>query len=125
MKNDKKRIDMLYSFFNAVRGNNSPNEYQSTLAVLKKLSDIHSEMTDEVSDDDLYEIMRDVADSFGVANPFSDRNRFIDIYRTLRGFEEVTWTDIMEYGDSRAKFRVPEALIDEMEKTLLMAFRKC
>ncbi|MCD7991301.1 MAG: restriction endonuclease subunit S [Clostridia bacterium] len=124
MKNNKKRIDVLYSFFNAIRGNNAPNEYQSTLAVLKKLLDIHSEITDEVSDDDLYEIMRDVADSFGVANPFPDRNRFINIYRTLQGFEEVTWTDIIEYGDSRAKFRVPEALIDEMEKNFIDGFQE-
>lgn len=36
MKKNDKRIDRVYSFFNAIRGNNTPNEYQSVLAVLKK-----------------------------------------------------------------------------------------
>lgn len=36
MKRDKDRIDRLYSFFNAIRGANTPNEYEGTLAVLKK-----------------------------------------------------------------------------------------
>ncbi|HIT90381.1 MAG TPA: restriction endonuclease subunit S [Candidatus Merdenecus merdavium] len=123
MKGDKKRIDVLYSFFNAIRGNNTPGVYQSTLAVLKKLLDIHSEMTEDINDEQLYEIMRDIADSFGVANPFPDRNRFVDIYRTLRGFDEVTWTDILEYGDTKGKFRVPEALIDEMERNFVEGFQ--
>ena len=37
MKKNDKRIDRVYSFFNAIRGNNTPNEYQSVLAVLKKV----------------------------------------------------------------------------------------
>ena len=36
MKRDKDRIDRLYSFFNAIRGTNTPSEYENTLAVLKK-----------------------------------------------------------------------------------------
>lgn len=123
MKGNKNGVDVLYSFFNAIRGNNTPGEYQSTLAVLKKLLDIHSETIDDINDEQLYEIMRDIADSFGIVNPFPDRNRFIDIYRTLQGFEEVTWTDILEYGDSKGKFRVPEALIDEMERNFVEGFQ--
>lgn len=130
MESMSNRIDRLYSFFNAIRGNNTPTEYESTLAVLKKTMDLQAVAVDEdfnpceLSDEQLYELMRDVADEFGVANPFPERERFFDVYRTLRNFEEVTWTDIIEYGDRRAKFRVPEALIDEMEKNFIEGFQE-
>lgn len=130
MESKSSRIDRLYSFFNAIRGNNTPTEYESTLAVLKKTMDLQATAVDEdfnpceLSDKQLYELMRDVADEFGVANPFPDRERFFDVYRTLRNFEEVTWTDIIEYGDRRTKFRVPEALIDEMEQNFIEGFQK-
>lgn len=28
MKKNDRRIDRVYSFFNAIRGNNTPNEYE-------------------------------------------------------------------------------------------------
>ena len=124
MKRDKDRIDRLYSFFNAIRGTNTPSEYENTLAVLKKVIDIHEQAIDELSDDDLYNIMRQVAADFEVINPFPDKNKFFDVYRTLRGFETVTWADIIEYGDRHAKFRVPEALVDEMEKNFIDGFQE-
>lgn len=130
MRGNKSRIDRLYSFFNAVRGNNTPSEYESVLAVLKKTMDLQLMAVDEnfnpheLNDEELYELMRNVADEFGIANPFSNRERFFDIYRTLRNFEEVTWTDILEYGDRRAKFRVPEALVAEMEKNFIEGFQE-
>lgn len=130
MRGNKSRIDRLYSFFNVVRGNNTPSEYESVLAVLKKTMDLQLMAVDEnfnpheLNDEELYELMRNVADEFGIANPFSNRERFLDIYRTLRNFEEVTWTDILEYGDRRAKFRVPEALVAEMEKNFIEGFQE-
>lgn len=130
MKGNNSRIDRLYSFFNAIRGNNTPSEYESALAVLKKTMDLQLMAVDEnfnpheLNDEELYELMRSVADEFGIANPFPDRERFFNIYRTLRNFEDVTWTDILEYGDRRAKFRVPEALIDEMEKNFIEGFQE-
>lgn len=130
MESKSSRIDRLYSFFNAIRGNNTPTEYESTLAVLKKTMDLQAVAVDEdfnhceLSDEQLYELMRDVADEFGVANPFPDRERFFDVYRTLRYFEEVTWTDIIEYGDRRAKFRIPEVLVDEMEHNFIEGFQE-
>lgn len=130
MESKSSRIDRLYSFFNAIRGNNTPTEYESTLAVLKKTMDLQAVAVDEdfnqceLSDEQLYELMRDVADEFGVANPFPDRERFFDVYRTLRNFEEVTWIDIIEYGDRRAKFRIPEVLVDEMEHNFIEGFQE-
>lgn len=124
MKRDKDRIDRIYSFFNAIRGNNTPSEYESTLAVLKKVIDIHEQSVDELTGNDLYHIMRQVADEFGVNNPFPEEKKFFDVYRTLREFETVTWTDIIEYGDKKSKFRVPEALIDEMEKNFIDGFQE-
>lgn len=130
MESKSNRIDRLYSFFNAIRGNNTPTEYESTLAVLKKTMDLQAVAVDEdfnqceLSDEQLYELMRDVADEFGVANPFPDRERFFNVYRTLRNFEEVTWTDIIEYGDRRAKFRIPEVLVDEMEQNFIEGFQE-
>lgn len=124
MKKDKDRMDRLYSFFNAIRGTNKPSEYESTLAVLKKVIDIQEQSISELSDDDLYHIMRQVSADFGVINPFPDINRFLDVYRTLRGFESITWVDIMEYGDRRAKLRVPEALADKMEKNFIDGFQE-
>lgn len=130
MKGNNSRIDRLYSFFNAIRGNNTPSEYESALAVLKKTMDLQLMAVDEnfnpheLNDEELYELMRNVADEFGIANPFPDRERFFNIYRTLRNFEDVTWTDILEYGDRRAKFRVPEALIAEMEKNFIEGFQE-
>lgn len=130
MESKSSRIDRLYSFFNAIRGNNTPTEYESTLAVLKKTMDLQAVAVDEdfnqceLSDEQLYELMRDIADEFGVANPFPDRERFFDVYRTLRNFEEVTWTDIIEYGDRRAKFRIPEVLVDEMEHNFIEGFQE-
>lgn len=123
MKN-KDKIDRLYSFFNAIRGTNTPSEYESTLAVLKKVIDIQVQSIDNLSDDDLYHVMKQVATDFRVINPFPDENKFLDIYRTLRGFEDITWADIIEYGDRRAKFRVPEALVDEMEKNFVDGFQE-
>ena len=78
----------------------------------------------ELNDEELYELMRNVADDFGIVNPFPDKERFYDIYRTLKNFEDVTWTDIIEYGDRRSKFRIPEALIDEMEKNFIEGFQE-
>jgi len=130
VRGNKSRIDRLYSFFNVVRGNNTPSEYERVLAVLKKTMDLQLMAVDEnfnpheLNDEELYELMRNVADEFGIANPFSNRERFLDIYRTLRNFEEVTWTDILEYGDRRAKFRVPEALVAEMEKNFIEGFQE-
>lgn len=124
MKRDKDRIDRIYSFFNAIRGNNTPSEYESTLAVLKKVIDIHEQSVDELTENDLYHIMIQVADDFGVNNPFPEEKKFFDVYRTLREFETVTWTDIIEYGDRKSKFRVPEALIDEMEKNFIDGFQE-
>jgi type I restriction enzyme M protein len=130
MKSNNRRIDRLYSFFNAIRGNNTPNEYERTLAVLKKTMDLQSAAVDEdfnpceLNDEELYELMRNVADDFGIVNPFPDKERFYDIYRTLKNFEDVTWTDIIEYGDRRFKFRIPEALIDEMEKNFIEGFQE-
>lgn len=124
MNRDDVRIDRLYSFFNAIRGFNSPDEYVSTLAVLKKVMDIQEQSIDEISDSDLYRIMQQVADDFMVPNPFPKMEKFIDIYRTLRGFEDVTWTDIIEYGDRRTMFRIPEALADEMEKNFIEGFQE-
>ena len=130
MKSNNRRIDRLYSFFNAIRGNNTSNEYERTLAVLKKTMDLQSAAVDEdfnpceLNDEELYELMRNVADDFGIVNPFPDKERFYDIYRTLKNFEDVTWTDIIEYGDRRSKFRIPEALIDEMEKNFIEGFQE-
>ena len=89
MKSNNRRIDRLYSFFNAIRGNNTPNEYERTLAVLKKTMDLQSAAVDEdfnpceLNDEELYELMRNVADDFGIVNPFPDIERFYDIYRTI------------------------------------------
>lgn len=130
MKSNNRRIDRLYSFFNAIRGNNTPNEYERTLAVLKKTMDLQNTVVDEdfnpceLNDEELYELMRNVADDFGIVNPFPDKERFYDIYRTLKNFEDVTWTDIIEYGDRGSKFRIPEALIDEMEKNFIEGFQE-
>ena len=95
MRGNKSRIDRLYSFFNVVRGNNTPSEYESVLAVLKKTMDLQLMAVDEnfnpheLNDEELYELMRNVADEFGIANPFSNRERFLDIYRTLRNVRKV------------------------------------
>lgn len=124
MNRNKERIDRIYSFFNAIRGTNTPDEYESTLAVLKKVMDIQEQSIDKIEDEDLYEIMCSVADDFGIRNPFNDISSFLDTFKTLRGFESVTWEDIIEYGDRRTKFRVPEALIDEMEKNFIEGFQE-
>ena len=124
MDRNKERIDRIYSFFNAIRGMNTPDEYESTLAVLKKVMDIQEQRIDKISDEELYDIMRSVADDFGIPNPFNDISKFLDTFKTLRGFETVTWTDIIEYGDRRTKFRVPEALVNEMEKNFIEGFQE-
>ena len=116
MKKNDKRIDRVYSFFNAIRGNNTPNEYQSVLAVLKKVMVLQDCAQNEMDYDELYQLMESVATDFEIPNPFPEKERFVDIYRTLQGFDELSWTDILEYGDDRSKFRVPESVVDEMEK---------
>ena len=127
---DMNRVDKLYSYFNAIRGNNTVNEYQETLAVLKKTMDLQASAVDEnfnpckLSDDELYEVMKSIASDFGIDNPFSDKDRFFNIYKTLNSFEDVSWEDIMEYGDRRSKFRVPEVLIDVMEQNFVDGFQE-
>ena len=127
---DMNRVDKLYSYFNAIRGNNTVSEYQETLAVLKKTMDLETTAIDEnfnpckLSDDELYDVMKSVASDFGIANPFPDKERFLNIYKTLSSFEDVTWEDIIEYGDQKSKFRVPESLIDEMEKSFIQGFQE-
>lgn len=123
MNSDKDRMDRLHSFFTAIRGSNAQSEYKSALAVLKKVIDLHEQSVDELSEIDLYRIMRQVATDFGVINPFPDEKKFFDAYRILRGFETVTWADIITYGDKSDKLRVPEALVDEMEKNFIDGFQ--
>ena len=124
------RVDKLYAYFNAIRGNNTVSEYQEILAVLKKTMDLQAAAVDEnfnpceLSDDELYEIMQSVAGNFGIDNPFPDKERFLNIYKTLSSFEDVSWEDIMEYGDQRSKFRVSEALIDVMEENFIEGFQE-
>ena len=119
MKKNDKRIDRVYSFFNAIRGNNTPNEYQSVLAVLKKVMVLQDCAQNEMDYDELYQLMESIATDFEIPNPFPEKERFVDIYRTLQGFDELSWTDILEYGDDRSKLRVPESVVDEMEKIRL------
>ena len=58
------RVDKLYAYFNAIRGNNTVSEYQEILAVLKKTMDLQAAAVNEnfnpceLSDDELYEIMQ-------------------------------------------------------------------
>ena len=124
MKKNDKRIDRVYSFFNAIRGNNTPNEYQSVLAVLKKVMVLQDCAQNEMDYDELYQLMESVATDFEIPNPFPEKERFVDIYRTLQGFDELSWTDILEYGDDRSKFRVPESVVDEMEKNFIDGFQE-
>ena len=114
----------MYSFFNAIRGNNTPNEYQSVLAVLKKVMVLQDCAQNEMDYDELYQLMESVATDFEIPNPFPEKERFVDIYRTLQGFDELSWTDILEYGDDRSKFRVPESVVDEMEKNFIDGFQE-
>lgn len=124
MKKNDKRIDRVYSFFNAIRGNNTPNEYQSVLAVLKKVMVLQDCTQDQMNYDKLYQLMEGVATDFEIPNPFPEKERFVDIYRTLQGFDELSWTDILEYGDDRSKFRVSELVVDEMEKNFIDGFQE-
>ena len=66
MKKNDKRIDRVYSFFNAIRGNNTPNEYQSVLAVLKKLMVLQDCAQNEMDYDELYQLMESVATDFEI-----------------------------------------------------------
>lgn len=124
MRRNDTKINRVYSFFNAIRGNNTPSEYQSVLAVLKKVMVLQEYAQNEMDYDELYELMISVAKDFEISNPFPDKERFIDIYRTLQGFDELSWTDILEYGDARSKFRVPESVIDKMEKNFIDGFQE-
>ena len=124
MKMDKSRTDGLYFFFNAIIGNNTQNEYERILAVLKKVMDIHGQSVNKLSENDLYYIMKQVAADFEVINPFPNEKKFFDVYRMLRGFETINWSDIIEYSDKQSKFRVPEVLVDEMEKNFINDFQK-
>ena len=127
---DMNRVDKLYSYFNAIRGNNTASEHQETLAVLKKTMDLEATAIDEdfkpleLSDDELYGLMKSVAGDFEIDNPFPDKERFLNIYKTLASFKDVSWEDIIEYGDRKSKFRVPEALIDEMEHNFIEGFQE-
>lgn len=127
---DMNRVDKLYSYFNAIRGNNTVSEYQETLAVLKKTMDLQASAVDEnlkpleLNDDEVYALMKSIAGDFGIDNPFPDKEQFLNIYKTLSSFENVSWEDIMEYGDRRSKFRVPEALIDVMEQNFIEGFQE-
>jgi len=122
--NDNTEINRVYSFFNAIRGNNTPNEYQRVLAVLKKVMEIQECAQNELDYDELYELMLSVATDFDIPNPFPEKDRFIDVYRTLQGFEKLSWTDVLEYGDVKSKFRVPESVVDEMEKNFIEGFQE-
>lgn len=124
MNMNRNRIEKLYAYFNAIRGNNTPSEHQVILAILKKTKEQEQLLGNEISEDAQFEIMRTFADKFGVANPFPDKKEFLDVYRTLRDFDEVTWADILEYGDERGKFRVPEVLVEEMEKVFIDGFQE-
>ena len=127
---DMNRVDKLNSYINAIRGNNTVSEYQETLAVLKKTMDLQATAVDEnlkpleLNDDEVYALMKSIAGDFGIDNPFPDKDRFLNIYKTLSSFEDVTWEDILEYGDRKSKFRVPEALIDVMEQNFIDGFQE-
>jgi hypothetical protein len=73
MKKNDKRIDRVYSFFNAIRGNNTPNEYQSVLAVLKKVMVLQDCAQNEMDYDELYQLMESVATDFEIPNPFPEK----------------------------------------------------
>lgn len=124
MKKENDRLNIIYSYFNAIRGISSPNEYERILAVLKKVMTIQKQEELEMDDEALYCAMERVSEDFGVENPFPDKTKFISAYKALGGLDEVLWTDIIEYGNSKAKFKVPEMLINEMEKNFAEDFRE-
>lgn len=100
-------------------------EYEGTLAALKKVRDIQRQSKCEMDDEDLYRAMEQVSDDFDVKNAFTDKNRLIGFYRALGGLDEISWTDVIEHGDSNAKFKVPKVLIDEIKKIFPMIFTEC
>lgn len=124
MNKNINRIERLYAYFNAIRANSTPSEHQAILAILKKTMEQEQLLGHEVSEDAQFEIMRNFADIFGIANPFPDKKQFLDVYRTFRDFDEVTWADVLGYGDERGKFRVPEVLVNEMEKVFIDGFQE-
>lgn len=124
MKKEDDRLNRIYSYFNAIRGISTPTEYEGILAVLKKVADIQEQSGFEMDNTALYRAMKQVSDDFGVEGPFSDADSFISAYKALGGLDEVSWADIIKYGDGKAKFIVPGVLIDEMEKNFAEGFRE-
>ncbi len=130
MKGNNSRNNRVYSLFDAMRGTYESSKYNIILAILKKMTELQTMEVDkgcknyDLNDEELYKLMLNVADDFGIDNPFQDKEKFYNIYRIFRDFENVTWTDILEYADSKTKFRVPKALIDEMEKNFIEGFQE-
>ncbi|MCD8158786.1 MAG: restriction endonuclease subunit S [Clostridiales bacterium] len=122
MNEDKKRINGLFAYFDAIRGNITYSEYLVTLSILKKTAEQESIMGGALSEDKEFEVMRNSADLFESANPFPDKGKFLEAYRAFQNFEEITWADILEYGNANSKFRVPQALVEVMENSFIDGF---
>ena len=81
-------------------------KYQSVFSCIEKSNGPSGTVLKTKMDyDELYQLMESVATDFEIPNPFPEKERFVDIYRTLQRFDELSWTDILEYGDDRSKFK--------------------
>lgn len=134
MKKEDENIKRLYSFLNGVTGKKTVREQQTILSVLRKTMDEVHELLVEGPDGELgpvpddmnmiYMIMSQVAYEFNVQNPFPDKEKFYNIYKTLEDFDQVTWADILEYGSDKEEFKVPESVAKLMEKNCISGFEE-
>lgn len=111
---NQNRIDTVWSLYNAVRGVTTSDKAVEAIAVLKKLSEIYEGELQIQDREKLYNTMRDIVDDWRIMNPFQDEEKFSTICSAFD--PEITWEDILNLYYPQKMFRVPKALINEMEK---------
>ena len=127
---NEDRSVKLYKFLDAVKGNFSSNDYIYVLAILKKTMDMAECLCDEnlnskeASEDELYNFMIDSANYFEIGNPFSSKEFFLDIYKTIKAIGDIEWTDVFGYDKLNHNIKVPSILSDLMEENFIDGFQE-
>ncbi|MFK4474184.1 hypothetical protein ABH897_003934 [Paenibacillus sp. RC73] len=114
MRNDK-RMNHIWSRYNALRGYTAQSELPSALFLLKKTKDEFASNSKKPTEQKAYEVMISISNSYGMKNPYPDSKVFFGAFMAMDD-EDIDWEMVLASADHKEMFYIPKVLITEFEK---------
>ncbi|MEK4272537.1 restriction endonuclease subunit S [Paenibacillus sp. FSL R7-0026] len=114
MRNDK-RMNHILNRYNALRGYTAQSEVPTALFLLKKTKEAFASNTKKTTEQNSYEMMLSISNSYGIQNPFPDSKAFFGAYIAMED-GEIDWEISLASADQKEMFYIPKVLVSEFEK---------